>query len=148
MLILICYIKARDLLQRIKMHPCALTFCTCLLPRALISSKRSSALGTFFSGTSFVTAASCCALSWLCAWTSFTAVALCAGCLLGCGAGTFLLLDNCKKFEFSVALCLQRLYRLSGTGSPGWSPQLSHSSWPLKLSISMLLYVHRDLKDY
>ena len=36
------------------------------------------------------------------------------------------------RFKFSVALRPQRSYGLLGTGSPGWPPPLSHSSWALE----------------
>ena len=39
-------------------------------------------------------------------------------------------------------------YGLLGTGSPGRPPRLSHGSWALDCSSSMLLYVHRDHTDY
>ena len=39
------------------------------------------------------------------------------------------------QFEFSVALRPQRKYRLLGTGSPGWPPPVSHSSWALTVQV-------------
>ena len=42
-----------------------------------------------------------------------------------------------------MLLYIQRPCGLLGTGSPGRPPRLSHSSWA-----SILLYVHRDHKDY
>ena len=51
--------------------------------------------------------------------------------------------------EFNVGLRPQRPYGLLGTGSPGRPPpRLSHTGPELWSSSSLLLYVHRDHKDY
>ena len=51
------------------------------------------------------------------------------------------------KQHFNQALWPQRPKGLSGTGSPGRPPRLSHSSWTLRYYGSVLLYVPRDHTD-
>ena len=53
-------------------------------------------------------------------------------------------------FKFNVVLLPQRPPGLWRTGSPGRPPRLSHSFWALRYysSSSVLLYIHRDHKDY
>ena len=63
----------------------------------------------------------------------------------------FLLKDNVWSLWWvEVLLYVHRNHRFIRDGSPGRPPRLSHSFWALNCGGSgpMLLYLHRDHKDY